>query len=124
MDGVRILAENTVYDTVYSWGFDPILIFFVCALIFGVYLLIGSIYNEDYFIGALSALLCLVVIYSSYVIASTANEAEVFSHIEYKVIIEDNVEFKEFIDHYEIIDQEGEIYTVKEKGDMNELSQL
>lgn len=123
MDGVRILAENTVYDTVYSWGFDPILIFFVCVLIFGVYLLIGSIYKEYYFIGVLSALLCFVAIYCSYVTASTANEAEVFSHIEYKVIIEDNVEFKEFINHYEIIDQEGEIYTVKEKGDMNELSQ-
>jgi hypothetical protein len=41
----------------------------------------------------------------------------VFSHIEYKVIIEDNVEFKEFINYYEILDQEGEIYTVKEKGE-------
>jgi hypothetical protein len=117
MEGVRILAENAVYDTVYSFGFDPILIFCVCVLIFGVYLLIGSICNEDYFIGILSALLCLVAIYSSYVIASTANGTEVFSHIEYKVIIEDNVEFKEFINYYEILDQEGEIYTVKEKGE-------
>ena len=37
------------------------------------------------------------------------------NHIEYKVTIDDSVSMNEFLDKYEIIDQEGKIYTVKEK---------
>ena len=35
--------------------------------------------------------------------------------IEYKVIISDDVNLKDFNERYEIIDQEGEIYTICEK---------
>lgn len=35
--------------------------------------------------------------------------------IHYKVIIDDSVSMNEFLDKYEIIDQEGKIYTVKER---------
>lgn len=34
---------------------------------------------------------------------------------EYKVIISDEVSLNEFYDKYEIVDQEGKIYTIKEK---------
>ena len=33
----------------------------------------------------------------------------------YKVTIDDSVSMNEFLDKYEIIDQEGKIYTVKER---------
>lgn len=33
----------------------------------------------------------------------------------YEVYIEDGVDFNEFTQHYEVIDQRGEIYTIKEK---------
>ena len=35
----------------------------------------------------------------------------------YKVTIDDSVSMNEFLDKYEIIDQEGKIYTVKERED-------
>ena len=35
----------------------------------------------------------------------------------YKVTISDEVPLNEFLDKYEIIDQEGKIYTVKERGE-------
>ena len=35
---------------------------------------------------------------------------------EYKVTIDDSVSMNEFMDKYEIINQEGKIYTVREKG--------
>lgn len=38
------------------------------------------------------------------------------SHVEYKVIVSDEVNFTDFMEKYEIIDQEGQIYTVKERG--------
>jgi hypothetical protein len=34
---------------------------------------------------------------------------------QYKVTIDDSVSLNEFLDKYEIIDQEGKIYTVREK---------
>ena len=37
------------------------------------------------------------------------------NHIEYEVTINDNVSFTEFMDRYEILDENGKIYTVKEK---------
>ena len=42
-------------------------------------------------------------------------ETDTVDHIEYKVTIDDSVSMNEFLDKYEIIDQEGKIYTVKEK---------
>lgn len=37
--------------------------------------------------------------------------------ISYKVTISDEVPLNEFLDKYEIIDQDGKIYTVKERGE-------
>jgi hypothetical protein len=42
-------------------------------------------------------------------------ETDTIDHIEYKVAIDDSVSINEFLDKYEIIGQEGKIYTVKEK---------
>jgi hypothetical protein len=41
------------------------------------------------------------------------NEVE----ISYKVLISDEVPLNEFLDKYEIIDQDGKIYTVRERGE-------
>ena len=45
----------------------------------------------------------------------TATESDTIDHIEYKVTIDDSVSMNEFLDKYEILDQEGKIYTVKER---------
>ena len=37
--------------------------------------------------------------------------------ISYKVTISDEVPLNEFLDKYEIIDQDGKIYTIKERGE-------
>jgi hypothetical protein len=34
---------------------------------------------------------------------------------EYKVTIDDSVKYVEFTEKYEVVDQEGEIYTVRER---------
>ena len=41
----------------------------------------------------------------------------IYDHTEYKVIIDDSVNFNEFNEKYEIIDIDGKIYTIKEKED-------
>ena len=37
------------------------------------------------------------------------------NYIEYEVTINDNVSFTEFMDRYEVLDKNGDIYTIKEK---------
>ena len=37
------------------------------------------------------------------------------NYIEYEVTINDNVSFTEFVDRYDVLDKNGEIYTVREK---------
>lgn len=41
-------------------------------------------------------------------------------HVEYKVIIDDSVNFNAFMERYEIVEQDGQLFTVKERGDINE----
>ena len=36
----------------------------------------------------------------------------------YKVLVSDEVSMNEFLEHYEIVDQEGKIYTVKERTEI------
>ena len=42
------------------------------------------------------------------------NELEIFKYNEYKVIIDETVSAKDFLDKYEVISKEGEIFTIKE----------
>ena len=42
------------------------------------------------------------------------NELEIFKYNEYKVTIDETVNAKDFLDKYEVISREGEIFTIKE----------
>ena len=42
------------------------------------------------------------------------NELEVFKYNKYKVTIDETLSAKEFLDEYEILSREGEIFTIKE----------
>lgn len=53
--------------------------------------------------------------FASFFSFSKGNSKEVYSHEEYKVIIDDSVSLNDFYEKYEIIDREGEIYTVMER---------
>ena len=58
---------------------------------------------------------CFLTAVTLCVLINTTDCLNEFSHIEYKVTIDDSVSMNEFLDKYEILDQEGKIYTVKEK---------
>ena len=114
MEGVRILAQTPVYDTVYSWGWSwagfAFGIFAVVILAFMIFLM----YN-----GEIEGLFLFIFVgflgIASVCIFSTGNSEKVYSHEEYKVIIDDSVSLNDFYKKYEVIGQEGEIYTVIER---------
>ena len=117
MEGVKILSEIPVYDSLYSMCFGVMGIVAAIIGVICIFNLILAAMNKR-----LNCIYLLIIgcmcFYGSYL--SFLDMTSVVSHMQYKVVIDDNVNFNEFVTRYEIIHQEGEIYTVREKGDMNE----
>jgi nucleoside permease NupC len=116
MNGVEILSQNTIYETEVCWW-----IFVVCAslgFVIGLILsiiawIINGFDTQD--IGFIVALTGCFALMGMLLTVPTEHDTDVVDHIEYKVTIDDSVSMNEFLDKYEILDQEGKIYTVKER---------
>lgn len=109
MTGVEILATETIYATILpEWCFILGVIF---ATIF--ILLFVSVANLE---RTLTIIFGILVICSTVFCAiSQINSKTDVDYIEYKVTISDEVSMNEFYEKYEVLDQEGEIYTVRER---------
>ena len=117
MNGVEILNQtNVYYEDGNMWVF--------CVLT-GLGTIIGLIVTFIKLSDEGSCIECLIPVFSGMVIgialgflgyAWTLSPTDELSHVEYKVIVSDEVSFTDFMEKYEIIDQEGQIYTVKERG--------
>lgn len=110
MTGVEILSSETIYNTILpGWCMG-------LGLLFGII----SVFSMVKFIVDGNDVLpwvFLVLTAASIVVSclGAAPRKTDIDHIEYKVTIDDSVSMNEFLDKYEILDQEGEIYTVKER---------
>ena len=114
MSGIEILAiEEIGVEFAFNWmaffiTFGAILVIF---LLFGIYM---SVHWDDWFqlsVGIiLGIILGIVFGFSTGVGLHTPTTYE----NQYKITISDEVSMNEFTEKYEIIDQEGKIYTVRE----------
>ena len=116
MTGVEILAaEEVVAATAFCWpAFWSILgVFLIGMIILGLYLN----YTENAGIGFVIFCIVLGLVAGTMLgaIVGGAIGEPIEYETEYKVIIDDTVSMTEFLDKYEILDQEGKIYTVKER---------
>lgn len=110
MNGVEILSSETIYNTILpEWC---IALGFILGIAFAVATIFTFLDNHN-----ILACICLVMTIASIVVAclgGTLSKTDV-KCIEYKVTIDDSVSMNEFLYKYEILDQEGKIYTVKER---------
>lgn len=111
MDGVTIL--NTVEKGGFSvWG---LIVFVLCAV--GTFLLLylsislSAEGDDTAHLVFMLMVLCGIVT----TLAGCALWGPTYN--EYKVIVDESVSFEEFTDKYEVVGQEGEIYTVVERTD-------
>ena len=123
MAGVEILSQTEVIVD-YSFGW---LAFWITAMIGIGATLIGSMLfallnsEDDGARDRLTTFLCLFIVISFLMLAlaalfgSTIFREPFPPETHYKVTIEDSVSMNEFLDKYEILDQEGKIYTVRER---------
>lgn len=110
MTGVEILSSETIYNTILPEYF--IAIGLLLCVIFVI--VMAACFSNDYIT---LGFICIALALCSGIVGSlggTLSKTNV-SHIEYKVTIDDSVSMNEFLDQYEILDQEGKIYTVKER---------
>ena len=109
MEGVEILAEKAIYFYKPNWLLS--LIIFIVIVMIGLIISIHE--SEEIFlifgivIGVVGGLLAL---------GFSATPTKV-DYIEYKVIVSESVSLSEFTEKYSIINQEGKIYTIKERED-------
>jgi cell division protein FtsW (lipid II flippase) len=111
MNGIEILSSETIYNTFLpGWlgitGFFMIIVFTCLAIYF------ASDCRSFTIIVCLILTVCGIVL----MVAALVSNHDSINRIEYKVTIDDSVSMNEFLDKYEILDQEGKIYTVKEKN--------
>ena len=110
MNGVEILSSETIYNTVLpEWCIGVGL---VCSFIFTILMVIFMANEHD--TGAVLSILAIIASIVVSGLGDTINKNSI-NHIEYKATIDDSVSMNEFLDKYEILDQEGKIYTVKER---------
>ena len=105
MTGVEILSSTAVT----AWHTWTVIVTFLIAVIIVIAV---AFFTEDAVYSIIAGFAAFLI--CAMVFGSGVGEYETGEYI-YKVTIDDSVSMNEFLDKYEILDQEGKIYTVKEK---------
>jgi len=116
MTGVEILTSNEI---VIEYAFNWTAFWIVGGIVFGILVIVGiwlfiSGECEWGIIPFVSiAGLCLGAILGSLMGENLSNPIEYTT--EYKVIISDEVSMTEFNEKYKVVDQDGKIFTIRER---------
>ena len=116
MTGVEILSSAEVAsEFVFNWTafWIAATAMFVFTLLLGISVTISESYESGLILFCL--ILGIVAGIVLGVIIGGLFRTPIAYETHYKVTIDDSVSMNEFLDKYEILDQEGKIYTVKEK---------
>ena len=116
MNGVEILSTTTIYETEFNWWL--IIVCVGVGLGVSIFKCIQERMKNNFDstdIAASFIVIALCTLLGFALVGITKHDTDTIDYIEYKVTIDDSVSMNEFIDKYEILDQEGKIYTVKER---------
>lgn len=116
MTGVEILNKYAIH-TSQAWVPVVGILAFLVMIVFIVacYIIASTASDTVITVCIVCAILCGITAFTLALIDANTDYLKEYSHTEYKVTIDDSVSMNEFLDKYEILGQEGKIYTVKEK---------
>ncbi len=117
MTGVEILATQEVAtDFVFNWMAFFIIfgVIFMFLVLFGIFM---SMRFDDWKQLIIGLILGAIVGGSFGTIVGFGDKTPTAFENQYKVTISDEVSMNDFLERYEIINQEGKIYTVRERND-------
>ena len=115
MNGVEILASEEV-ATAFTFNWVGCFIWFGVAL--GAFIIAGaiaSLAHDDVVLFGAMAIAGIVFGVLIGVVVGFGDRVPTEYETQYKVTISDEVPMNDFLERYEIIDQEGKIYTVRER---------
>ena len=111
MEGIEVLATGTMgIGSTVNWG----LIIIIGLVAGGVVGMLGGFCDHSIFVGLGTGILVFLAAAS---LTAVATEKPAYTIPIYKVVIKDSVSMNEFSERYEIINQEGKIYTIRERED-------
>lgn len=120
MNGVEILASAEV---VTEWTVNWSVFWIMFGIVFGIFLIAGILaVSVDGHEWPTLLYLSLAGIFLGFVIGMGVGGVcgtPTTYETQYKVTISDEVSMTEFYEHYEMIEQDGKIFTVKEKTNEN-----
>lgn len=117
MNGIEILSSEEVAIAWESWNWTgfwvAVGIAFAAALVAG---LVFYIQERDVLCACIlfAVMLMFCTLVFGLIGGQTMKEPTEYE-THYKVTIDDSVSMSEFMDKYEVVDQEGKIYTVRER---------
>ena len=115
MNGIEILAAQKVAT---AWTFSWTGFFIMFGIAIGLFVIggciAGFVHRDVKLCGAVIGIGVLVSIFFGMLIGYDVKEPTKYE-TQYKITISDEVPMNEFLERYEIISQEGKIYTVREK---------
>ena len=110
IEGITVLAQETI--TPPTGAIIAAFIFAGVFCVLGIISVVLAIANNAPGMGTTGALCLMGTLVLGIVGFGAVAEKP---YIEYKVLIDQNISWSEVYENYEIIDQEGQIYTIKEK---------
>ncbi len=116
MQGVEILTSVQV-TTEWAFNWTAFWIAFGVIFVVGIFAMIMTFIQEGFY-GPVLLIVCVgCAILGSMlgVLFGTICETPATYETQYKVTISDEVSMTEFYEHYEVIEQDGKIFTVREK---------
>lgn len=119
MNGVEILA---VEQLAVDWKFNSKVFGVMFLILFGLCVILGiicAIQENDIFMFLGMTLLGIIVGSVVGLVAGMVEGIPTEYVDEYKVTVSGEVSLTEFVERYEIIDQQGKIYTVRERENNN-----
>ena len=113
MEGVEILSTSEV---VVGYVFNVKVYLIALVIITGLMTLASCFYGGFHFEEVVIGLITGVVFGAIFGIFPAMQVTPSEYETRYKVTVSDEVSMNEFLDRYEIINQEGKIYTVRERN--------
>ena len=112
LEGIEILAQTDIMQKP-DWAYIIFSIGMTSIVIGFIILIIGAGINRWKVV--IFGLIFIVVSFVVTFFICTIAPKEPTGRYEYQVTIGDNVSFTEFYEKYEVIDQNGKIWTIREK---------
>ena len=112
IEGIKVLSQSPIFECDYAYGYIAIGAI-VGAIVVG--LLIGLL-TLDFDMGMICSVIgCFIGGFIGMAITDANVVKTDTGRYEYKVLIEDGVEMKEFYEKYNVIEQDGEIWIIEDK---------